>query len=327
MILTERFISGELAYYRALERRSRLSGNDARSLKVHEKGYAGECEYDRAFDEARHDSVFLFRDIYLQIDGQAAQYDCLIVSDDGITVNEIKNYSGLYRYENGKWHIGKSEVSEDALAQLSRAVGRLVRMRYEVNGAFDISGKVVFPNIEFRLDDRDEALRNKIVMRAGLRNYLMQFKNKHAGRVAEDIAETIKRYIIPNPYLDKCADFDAIRKGLYCSECGGFEMLNSKYHLVCGDCGCKETKETHIIRAISDYKALFLNEKLTKKRFLSFIDNKISPRTAVRMLNKYCDRTWNGAFTYYTFKYRDFDHACKTSNRLWRYKDHAAKKR
>lgn len=324
MILNERFAGLELAYYRALGFRAKLSSLDVKSLAIQEKGFAGECEYDRVFEEVGHGSVLLFRDIYLRIDGRTAQYDCLIVSDDGVVVNEIKNYSGLYRYDNGKWFIGQSEVSEDALSQLRRSVGRLVKMRYEVRGAFDISGKIVFPNIEFRLQSEDDALWENVVMRAGLRSYLSQFKNMYAGRVAEDIANVIRQHIIPNPFMDKSADLSLLRKGLYCSGCGGFELENRKYHFVCDSCGSKETKETHIIRAISDYKALFLNEKLTKKRFLAFIDNKISSRTTIRMLNKYCDQTWNGAFTYYTFKYRDFDDAYRNSKRSWRYKDHAA---
>lgn len=324
MILSERFIGGELAYYRALGFRTKLSSSDARSLAVQEKGFSGECEYDRVFDEAGHGSVLVFRDIYLRIDGRTAQYDCLIVSDDGIIVNEIKNYSGLYRYEGGKWFIGQSEVSEDALSQLRRAIGRLVKMRYDVRGAFDISGKIIFPNIEFRLQSADDELWNNIIMRAGLRNYLMQFKNMYAGRDAENIADVIRRHIIPNPFLDKSADFDTVRKGLYCGGCGRFDLENRKYHLVCESCGSKETKETHIIRAISDYKALFLNEKLTKRRFQEFIDYQVSRKTVFRLLNKYCNRHMNGSGSYYTFKYRSFEDAYNQSERLWRYKDYPA---
>lgn len=322
MILFGRTIGAELAYYRALAGRGRLSGEDAKHLSVQEKGYAGECEYDRVFDETGHGSVFVFRDIYLRIEGNVAQYDCLIVSDDEIVVNEIKNYSGLYRYDRGKWYIRDSQVSEDALAQLRRAVGKLVKLRYQVRGQFDITGKIVFPNIEFRLQTNDEELLENVVLRSGLRNYLLQFKNLYAGRVAEEIAELIRGYIVPNPYFDKCADFDALRKGLYCGSCGGFELENRKYHLVCESCGSKETKETHIIRAISDYKALFLDEKLTNKRFMRFIGQSVSEKTVFRMLNKYCNQHLNGAATHYTFKYRDFDDACKNGNRLWRYKDY-----
>ncbi|MDO5359990.1 MAG: nuclease-related domain-containing protein [Jeotgalicoccus sp.] len=324
MILFERFAGLELAYYRALKRRVTLSAIDARNLLAEEKGYAGECTYDRIFDEVGHDSVLVFRDIYLGIEGRVAQYDSLIVSNDGIVVNEIKNYSGNYRYDKGTWYIGKSPVSDDALSQLRRAVGKLVKLRYQVRGKFNISGKVIFPNIEFRLQSIDDELWDNVVLRSGLRSYLSQFQNMHAGRAAEDIAELIRNHIVPNTYFDKCADFSAVRKGLYCSECGGFELENRKYHLVCESCGSKETKETHILRAISDYKALFLNEKLTKRKFQEFIDYQVSRKTVFRLLNKYCHRHMNGSGSYYTFKYRSFEDAYSQSERLWRYKDYPA---
>ncbi|HBV22201.1 MAG TPA: hypothetical protein DEB42_00205 [Jeotgalicoccus sp.] len=324
MILFERHVGLELAYYRALKRRVTLSAIDARNLLAEEKGYAGECTYDRIFDEVGHDSVLVFRDIYLGIEGCAAQYDSLIVSDEGIAVNEIKNYSGSYRYEKGAWYIGNSRVSDDALSQLRRAVGKLVKLRYQARGRFDISGKIIFPNIEFRLQSSDDELWENVVLRSGLRSYLSQFQNMHAGRAAEDIAELIRNHIVPNTYFDKCADFSAVRKGLYCSECGGFELENRKYHLLCESCGSKETKETHILRAISDYKALFLNERLTNKRFMEFIGYKVSEKTAFRMLNKYCDQHLKGAATHYVFKYKNFDDACENSDRSWRYKDYIA---
>lgn len=321
MILFERFVGLELAYYRALKRRVSLSGIDARNLSAQEKGYAGECTYDRIFDEVGHESVLVFRDIYLGIEGRAAQYDSLIVSDDGIVVNEIKNYSGNYRYDKGTWYIGKSPVSDDALSQLRRAVGKLVKLRYQVLGKFNISGKVIFPNIEFRLQSNDDELWDNVVMRSGLRSYLSQFQNMHAGRAAEDIAELIRNHIVPNTYFDKCADFDAVRKGLYCSECGGFELENRHFYMTCSDCGKTEKKETHVLRAIGDFKSLFFNENLTKQRFMEFIDYKVSRRTVFRLLNKYCTQITKGKWTYYEFRYRDFEEAYQNHELLNRYKD------
>ncbi|WP_213810473.1 hypothetical protein [Jeotgalicoccus sp. WY2] len=63
MILFDRFVGMELAYYRALNRRVLLSGEDAKNLSAQEKGYAGECTYDRIFDEVGHGFVFVFRDV------------------------------------------------------------------------------------------------------------------------------------------------------------------------------------------------------------------------------------------------------------------------
>lgn len=325
MIISERKISKELAYYRALSFRCQLNGEDAKKLSVLERGFAGEGIYDEVFDDVGHGSVFVFRDIYLGIEDSFAQYDALIVSDAGITVNEIKNYSGFYRVEKEKWFAGNFEVPDDPLAQLKRAMNKLLRLKYIHRLNFDITGKVIFPHIDFRLNCDSRNVREKLVMRSELRDYLKQFKNDYAGRYAEDIANAIAAHVIDNPYFDKNADFDLVRKGLYCGSCGSFEVEDNHFYMKCGKCDTQEKKETHVLRAMSDFSALFLNERMTKKKLIIFMDELISSRTVIRMLNKYCDRVLNGAHTYYQFKYDSFNSAYEEYKSSYRYKDRKTK--
>ena len=325
MIISERKISKDLAYYRALSFRSQLNSEDAKKLSVLERGFAGECIYDEVFDDVGHGSVFVFRDIYLSIEDSVAQYDTLIVSDAGITVNEIKNYSGFYRVEKEKWFAGNFEVPDDPPSQLKRAMNKLLRLQYIHRLNFEISGKVVFPHIDFRLNCDNQEVRKKLVMRSELRDYLKQFKNDYAGRYAEGIVDAISAHIIDNPYFDKSADFEAVRKGLYCGNCGSFEVEKLSYHFFCTSCGSKETKEYHIIRALSDYTVLFMNEKLTRKRFLEFIDYRLSPRTVVRMLGKYCTRFEMSTASYYEFNYDTYEDVVGNQEYIRRYKNHLTK--
>lgn len=325
MIISERKISKDLAYYRALSLRCQLNGEDAKKLSVLERGYKGERIYDKVFDEEGHSSVFVFRDIYLRIEDSTAQYDALIVSDAGITVNEIKNYSGFYRVERGKWYAGNFEVPDDPLAQLKRAMNKLLKLQYIHRLNFDIEGKVVFPHIDFRLNCDDRDVREKLVIRSELRDYLKTFKIEYAGRYAEGIVDAIAAHIIDNPFFDKSADFDLVRKGLYCGSCGSFEVEDNHFYMKCGKCDTREKKETHVLRAMSDFSALFLNERMTKKKLIIFMDELISSRTVIRMLNKYCDRVLNGAHTYYQFKYDSFNSAYKEYKSSYRYKDRKTK--
>lgn len=325
MIISERKISKELAFYRALSFRFCLEEKDAKKLSVLERGYEGECIYDEVFDEAGHSSVFVFRDIYLRIEDSTAQYDALIVSDAGITVNEIKNYSGFYRVERGKWYAGNFEVPDDPPAQLKRAMNKLLKLQYIHRLNFDIEGKVVFPHIDFRLNFDNQDVRERLVMRSELRDYLKRFSNEYAGRYAERIAEAVSSHIIDNPFFDKSANFDSVRKGLYCGNCGGFEVETWAYHFFCTACKSRETKESHVIRALSDYTALFTNEKLTRKRLLEFIDYKVSPRTIVRMLSKYCTRFGAGNATYYEFNYENYEDVVENHEYIRRYKNHMIK--
>lgn len=324
MIISERKISKDLAYYRALSFRSRLNGEAAKKLSVLERGYHGECIYDEVFDDVGHGSVFVFRDIYLGIEDSVAQYDALIVSDSGLTVNEIKNYSGFYRVEEEKWFAGNFEVPDDPPSQLKRAMNKLLRLQYIHRLNFEIAGKVVFPHIEFRLDCDNQTVREKLVMRSELRDYLKQFKNEYAGSYAEQIAEAISAHIIENPYFDKNEDFESVRKGLYCGNCGSFEVEDNHFYMKCCKCGSQEKKETHLIRAMSDFSALFLNERMTKKKFMEFINRMVSVSTAQRMLNKYCKCIENGAHTYYLFEYDSFDEVYLKYESSYRYKDKKA---
>lgn len=321
MLITKRKVSRELLYYRALSFRSRLNAEESKKLSVLERGYAGECIYDEVFEDVGHGTVFVFRDIYLGIEDSVAQYDSLIVSDAGVTVNEIKNYSGFYRVENGKWFAGSFEVPDDPAVQLKRAMNKLLRLKYIHSLNFGIEGRVVFPHIDFRLNYDDPGMRAKLVMRAELRDYLKQFKNEYAGSYAERIADAVSAHIIDNPYFDKSADFDLVRKGLYCGNCGSFEVTDNHFYMRCGGCESLEKKETHLLRAISDFSTLFSNERMTKKRMMEFINYKISSRTALRMLEKYCVRIKNGPRTYYKFKYHDFNEAYYKNEELYRYKD------
>lgn len=55
------------------------------------------------FDKVGHGNLYIYRDIYLQIENSVTQYDTLIISESGIVVNEIKNFTGNYRVEDSTW--------------------------------------------------------------------------------------------------------------------------------------------------------------------------------------------------------------------------------
>ncbi|WP_411843677.1 nuclease-related domain-containing protein [Salinicoccus sp. HZC-1] len=100
MFITERNKSKQHIHLETLERRAELSKKESLDLGRYRSGYAGEKEYDTVFDETGHDHLYIFRDIWLRIDNGNIQFDALIVADNIMIVNEIKNYSGNYSYEN-----------------------------------------------------------------------------------------------------------------------------------------------------------------------------------------------------------------------------------
>lgn len=322
MILTERKKPKELLYLEALSVRAALSREESKKLERLKRGYHGEVLYDKIVDEVGLSNVYIFRDIYLGIDGSITQFDCLVVTEDAVEMNEIKNYSGNYTCKNNKWYVRDVEVSDNPLIQMSRAESKLIKLRNNNNLRFNVGGKIIFPNIEFVLHSDDSNLDDSFITRAYLRNYLKEFKNSWAGPGAESIVRLIQAHIVENPYFKSVADFDSVRKGLYCLECGSFELDKRQYHCHCIRCGKVDTIHTLTMRAIADYSILFGDRLLTRREMWDFLGRKLSEKTITRMLKKFCHQHGIGSARHYTFKYYDFSAALKEESSSWRYKDY-----
>lgn len=320
MIITERKVSEELLYYRALSRRTKLEPESQKLLNIYERGYEGERTYDKVYDDVLN-HLYVFRGVYLKIGGGILQCDSLIVSDNGLIVHEIKNYNGNYKYENDQWFVRNFEISEDPLIQLKRTMTKLIKLKYTNNINFSIEGKVIFPNIDFFLSSTNENIWDFTIMRHQLKRHLSGFKDFSVTYSAEKLAEVIQDHIVENPYFDKVADFDRLKKGLYCRACGSYDVSKSKIQVKCKICSHKDTIHTITLFAIAELNNLFRDEPITRKRMWLLLNGQVSLATITRMLNKYCNAKKKGAAASYQFKYYDFDEAYFSEERLWRYKD------
>lgn len=322
MYLNDRNTTPELLHYRALTKRGILNQQEQLKMKMAERGYEGECLYDEIFNSVGHDNVYVFRDVYLKIENSSAQYDSIIISDSGAVVNEIKNYAGDYRYENGQWFNGSRRLSDDGITQVTRSANKLVNLGSISGLPFAATGKVIFPNDDFRLITDDDKVWGKIVIRSGLKKYLRGFRYENAGSRADSIVNLIDNNIAENTYLTMRVDMDRLRKGIYCGSCGDFNLIKARYHRQCAGCGTKESNETHLLRMLSDYKYLFYGEGMTKRSLMTLVEDEFHPEVLRRALTKYCYIDRKGKNTKYTFKYYDFDEAMKYINDTSKYRNY-----
>lgn len=322
MFLNPRNKSQDLLFYEALQRRTDLISVEKSWFKTLQKGFVGECLYDEIFEDVGHDDVLVYRDLYLKFGKSVTQYDALVINDNEVVVNEIKNYTGEYKVEGGDWFRNRQRISEEPIAQLNRSVGKLIGLRNSVNGNFGVSGKLIFVSDDFYLQTDDHSLRTKIVVRMDLRRYLRTFKGGKIGNQSQFIVRLISENIVENPYINNSVDVGRLRKGLYCGQCGSFNLIKSRFHLVCSECESKESNETHLLRAMSDYQFLFCGKDMTRLSFMSFIGDQLTPRVVYRILLKHCYINKKGNQTTYTFKYSNFDDAMAKPGLFVKYKDH-----
>lgn len=326
MFLNTRGKSHDLLFYETIERRCELTSVEKSRFKTFHKGFEGECLYDDIFEDVGHEDILIYRDLYLKLGKSVTQYDALVINDDGIVVNEIKNYTGEYKVEGGDWFRKGQRISEDPVAQLNRAVGKLIGLRNSVNGKFKVSGKLIFVSDDFYLHTDDNSLWGKIVVRMDLRRYMRKFRGGKIGNKSQFIVRLLSENTVENPYIDNNLDEERLRRGVYCGQCGSFDLMKSRFHLVCSECDSKESNETHLLRAMSDYKYIFYGKQMTRNSLLKFIGGEIHWKTVSRALLKHCYVNKNGVSTTYQFKYKDFDDALKKADSHIKYKDYLTQK-
>lgn len=324
MFINERTKPHDLLLYEALSARTALTKEEFRKFKTYKNGYEGELMYDEFFDSIGHDNILIYRDVFLNIDNSVTQYDSLIISDKGIISNEIKNFTGNCTVRNGNWFRGDYLIPNNAFSQLNRAVGKLMELRNSAKADFNVAGKLVFPNDTFTFHSDDQSNWDKMILRSGIRDYFHQFNQPGitTGNRAQYISRLISESIVENTFFNPQTDKTRLKFGLYCGNCGSFNLSKKRFHLTCNKCGCTECNETHLLRAMSDYKFLFYNQPMTRNNLLEFIDNDLHHKAISRALLKHCYVDRKGRKTVYTFKYYDFDDALKKSDVYMRYKDH-----
>lgn len=322
MFLNSRDKSHDLLFYEMLQRRTQLTNVEKSWYKTFLKGYEGECLYDEIFEDVGHDDVLVYRDLYLKVGKSVTQYDALVINDEGIVVNEIKNYTGEYKVEGGDWFRNGQRISEEPIAQLNRSVGKLIGLKNSVNGKFLVGGKLIFVSDDFYLQNDDNSLWAKIVVRMDLRRYLRKFRGGKIGNKSQFIIRMLSENIVENPYIDNSVDEGRLKRGLYCGQCGSFNLMKSRFHLVCSECGSKESNETHLLRAMSDYQVLFYGKPMTRTSFINFIGHCLTPRVVYRLLLKHCYVDKKGNQTAYIFKYQNFEDAMAKPELFVKYKDH-----
>src|SRR5699024_405513 len=232
--------------------------------------------------------LFVFRDIWMQAGRGRVHFYALIVVDNVLIANEIKNYSSNYLYENCVWRVRGQQISEDPVSQLSRAAGKLVKLRNESGFQFDIEKEIVFINPYFIFGgDAGDGGSRQFIMRNRLKQYFRSLGNHTSGRSAKVLSEEIAGRIIADPYPVPETDCGRLRLGANCFKCGSFDVEMKRFVSVCRGCGYTETVERLVVRTVVDFAVLFPGEEVTKKKISDFLDGSVDLQRVQRLMKKY----------------------------------------
>lgn len=326
MFLNKRGMPIELLYYNALSSRKDFNRQEQYEKEKLQKGYEGECKYDQILDEVGHDNIYIIRDVYLKTGNTHTQYDTIIISENRVVINEIKNFTGDYHFENNRWYRNNRAVNDNAFAQLDRAKGKLMNLMDASEINVKVEAALIFPSDDVRVISEDQRIWQHTIVRNHLRKYLRQFHNERVGNKAKNIANIIRNVIVDNTYFSETADINQLQRGLYCSECGSFNLIKKRFQYACQECGTIESLDSHLLRAMYDHKYLFYNQPMTQRSLTYLINDEINRSTIYRAFQKYCYISKKGNYTNYTLKYPDLEEALAMHRKVQRYRDKLAAK-
>ncbi len=253
-----------------------------------QKGFEGEQLYDKILDETGHSAIGIFRDIWIKVGKSLTQIDSLIISDDMVIINEIKNYSGQYAYENNIWQVGKIQISDDPIIQTKRTSSKLIKIFRENNLQVNVDSKVIFPNPYFIISTDDTTCLSSIIKRDRLKIYMRTFNQLPSWKKSENIVELIEAYRIPEPAYEQDTDFSRLRLGRYCTHCQSYDYDGHRGFTICKNCHERTDNKDHILTAARDFKVLAHDQRITTAAIHKILNAEISYSTVQRKLRKDC---------------------------------------
>ncbi|MBY0099654.1 nuclease-related domain-containing protein [Mesobacillus maritimus] len=265
MILKARKESDYLLAFRFLNKRIELTEKD-KSYYLHlEKGYEGEVKFDQLVENLK-EQRYIINDLLLEINNSYFQIDSLIISQGGIYLLDIKNFTGDCYYESDKFYSMKTgREYKNPIDQLKRSVTLFRQFLQLCKQYYIIEPSVIFINNEFTLYQapKDKPIifptqLNRFITNLNKTPSTLDNGHKKLAQTLLSLHQTKNPFEILPPY-----NFNQLRKGITCLKCSSFSISINRKKCICRDCSYQEAVPTAVIRTVNEFQVLFPSEKIT----------------------------------------------------------------
>ena len=276
-------------------------------------GEMGEQEVVHFFQRHGREHWYFIRNYWADMNG-TFESDLILITRYAIYIFEVKNYTGLFEYNEGLSTINGADITSDCVFQARRSSKNLRKMLSALVGAKNVRGALVFigADNEIHIQSRVEDI--TILQR----NQLMRFVQKIAAdedamRYGKsiDVGAVVRRlqqFQIGNPFtfepLTK-EQMKLVRTGICCAHCGRFDVDISRKFVKC-PCGCVELRDEAMVRTICDYGVLRFDEQLRRDDLYHFFGGQSSKRNLTNILTAHFEATNAGKYTCYTHHRRPY---------------------
>ncbi|MFL2133642.1 nuclease-related domain-containing protein [Desemzia sp. FAM 24101] len=304
MIYKKRKKPTVLAMLEVLYKRAQLSAKVHKYYMNQKKGYYGECCFDVLTEKLECDCLIL-NDLPFQDDGNEFQIDALIITAYAIYLYEIKNYEGTYYYKDGFFRSVFSDFKfESPIEWLNRKETYLQKILYEYGINLPIKSFIVFVHPEFTL--YDVSYSERVLLPTYIPQHFRQ-TNQLDGKltqehiyVASKLCE-VSAQSIPTLKGVPSYEYDELKKGLICENCGEFihEVKDKDKTITCAGCGYREVAAECIFRHIEEYKMMFPGRRVAFNLVDDWCGGLVTVKRIRYVFKKYYQAHGSGRGRYY----------------------------
>src|SRR5690625_343344 len=138
-------VSPELQTLRSLSPRLNLSAKHKKNLSNLEKGYQGEWNFFQLLVKKLTSNCIRLYDLLLECNQTEFQIDNLLIFQNTIFMNEVKNFAGDFYVKDDQWYaVAKGKEIRNPLPQLQRSEFLLRQLLQQLGVHFQLEAQLVF---------------------------------------------------------------------------------------------------------------------------------------------------------------------------------------
>ena len=285
----------ESLYYRKI-----LSFQDKKRYENQVKGFNGEQQFDHFINHSQQQG-FVVNDLFLSSKETNYQFDSILILNKQVNIYEVKNYTGVYRYEDGALFSKTGYSLQDPISQVNRKKSYLHNKLLTEGYPYKMNAYVVFINPDFyiyKLPPTDSILfAGQLERHFNEVTRSTQSVGAHDKNLAQSLINQHNENYRPNNLPSY--HFKELKKGILCGNCFSFDSTDTRQTRICASCGYKEKITDAIYRSVLEFQVLFPEIPITVSTIYEWCGGVYTIARIRRLLNKKMTKHSNGPMTYY----------------------------
>jgi len=288
-----------------LDKRMNLDHESKGTLINLKKGYEGEYRFDSLVGTHLHPDLLILNDLLIKHNGSTRQIDSLIISSNKVFINEIKHYSGTYKWSNDLILTLSGVEIEDPTLQLKRASQLVRKILKHINSHLTVEANIVYTHDNFYLYNDQPTC--PFIYTTHVKDYLKRINQSYKGLTThhQSVANTFMNKVIEEtPYQKQLPayHYDQLKKGLSCPHCQGIHTIQTQRQSICQECSHVSEIAQTILHTIQHFNLLFPEDKLTVSKIHNWCGETVHREAIKKVLNTSFTSIGTKRGTYYIQK-------------------------